>query len=758
MGYDIGPRIGIKGEKEFNAQIDSINQNLKVLGSELKAVSTEFDDNANSQQALIAKNKVMNQQLDVQKQKFGLIQEQIEKETKKLDELKNALDKATKEFGENSAEVQKAQSEYKKQADNINKLKVGANETRSFINKLSKEIDKNEDALKDMRDGARDATTGLKKLGDESKDAADNMDDLGDAAKDTGEAFAGAFAGGAIAEQIQAIGSALKDVAEESKEHLKIMGALETSSGLAGYSAEETAETYMQLYGILGDDQTTATTAANLQALQLSQKDLKTMTEGTIGAWARYGDSIPIDGLAEAINETVKVGQVTGTFADVLNWAGTSEDEFNKKLENCSSESERVNLILEEMSKQGLTDSAASFRENNNALVKNNEAQGKWQDTLAELGEKVLPVMTAVTETLNFLLEAFMELPEPVRIFVAVIIGLTSAFTALAPAIIAIKVAMTTAKISFSSTALIITGIALAITAVILIIQNWSEITEWFSQKWDEFCEWFGQICDDVCLWFREKWQALGDWWNELCENISTWFKEKWDSLKQWFFDIIDGITSFFSEKWDSMVQHVKDIFQRFADNVKSILDDIQQVFDGIIKFITGIFTGNWEQAWDGIVDIFDGIIRGIVDIFKAPFNWIIDGINDFIKAANDISIPDWVPGIGGLSLDLPLIPRLKVGMDFVPSDYYPAFLDYGEAVLTKEQNKKFRDMGGIEGMERMYKNNQAIMNSAYMVMPSVNITVDNYMKIDGKVVAESTNRINTREQSNRMRMKGART
>jgi len=758
MGYDIGPRIGIKGEKEFNAQIDGINQNLKVLGSELKAVSTEFDDNASSQQALIAKNKVMNQQLDVQKQKFGLIQEQIEKETKKLDELKNILDKTTKEFGENSAEVQKAQLEYKKQADNINKLKVGANETRSFINKLSKEIDKNEDALKDMRDGTRDATTGLKKLSDESKDAADNMDDLGDAAKDTGEAFAGAFAGGAIAEQIQAIGSALKDVAEESKEHLKIMGALETSSGLAGYSAEETAETYMQLYGILGDDQTTATTTANLQALQLSQKDLKLMVEGTIGAWAQYGDSIPIDGLAESINETVKVGQVTGTFADVLNWAGTSEDEFNEKLEKCSSESERVNLVLEEMTKQGLTDSAAKFRENNEALVENNEAQGKWQDTLSELGEKSLPVLTKITEALDFLLNVFLELPEPIQILVGVTLALTVAFAALSPAVIALKIAVDGFNMSILPIVGIIAGVIIAITAIILIVQNWGEITEWFSQKWDEFCEWFGQICDDVCLWFREKWQALGDWWNELCENISTWFKEKWDSLKQWFFDIIDGITSFFSEKWDSMVQHVKDIFQRFADNVKSILDDIQQVFDGIIKFITGIFTGNWEQAWGGIVDIFDGIIRGIVDIFKAPFNWIIDGINDFIKAANDISIPDWVPGIGGLSLDLPLIPRLKVGMDFVPSDYYPAFLDYGEAVLTKEQNKKFRDMGGIEGMERMYKNNQAIMNSAYMVMPSMNITVDNYMKIDGKVVAKSTNRINTREQSNRMRMKGART
>ena len=61
------------------------------------------------------------------------------------------------------------------------------------------------------------------------------------------------------------------------------------------------------------------------------QEQLNELVNGPIGGWAKYGDSIPIDGLAEAINETVKAGKVTGTFADILNWAGTSEDGFNEK-------------------------------------------------------------------------------------------------------------------------------------------------------------------------------------------------------------------------------------------------------------------------------------------------------------------------------------------------------------------------------------------------------------------------------------------
>ena len=162
------------------------------------------------------------------------------------------------------------------------------------------------------------------------------------------------LAASAITGAISGIANGLKEITTESREFRKIMGSLEVSSENAGYSAEQTTAAYNQLYGVLADNQTAATTTANLQALGLEQEQLNQLINGTIGAWATYGDSIPIDGLAEAINETAKVGTVTGTFADVLNWAGTSEDEFNERLAECSSQSERANLILQEMSRQGL--------------------------------------------------------------------------------------------------------------------------------------------------------------------------------------------------------------------------------------------------------------------------------------------------------------------------------------------------------------------------------------------------------------------
>ena len=139
--------------------------------------------------------------------------------------------------------------------------------------------------------------------------------------------------------------------------------------------------------------------------------------------------------------------------------------------------------------------------------------------------------------------------------------------------------------------------------------------------------------------------------------------------------------------------------------DASSIIKDISKIFNGLIDFITGFFTGNWEKAWKGVVDIFDGLISGLSTMFKIPINWIIDGINGFLEGLNGIKIPDWVPGIGGMSFSIPLIPRLKKGMDFVPKDYFPAYLDYGERVLTQQENMIYTALGGVEGMQKMDKN-----------------------------------------------------
>lgn len=388
MATDIGARIGIDGEKSFRDSLSAVNAQLKNLGSEMKAVVSSFTGMEDSEESLTAQGKVLERSIQASADKISLLVGQSERAKAKLDELARELDDATRSFGANSTEAIRAQNAYNKQVRVVNNLESQINSTTADMNKMKRQMDS---------------------LGKSADELSDDLQDAGREAKSVGSSFKDAFAGGVIAGAVQSLVSGIVSLVESTKEYNKIMGTLEVSSQKAGYSAEQTQQTYTQLYGVLGDNQSAATAAANLQALKLSQEQLIQMTDGAIGAWATYGDSIPIDSLAEAINETVKVGQVTGTFADVLNWAGTSEDDFNKKLEATKSESERANLVLQELSKQGLTQAAEAWRENNAELEAANRASAVWEQTTGRLGTALMPLTTNVKNLGNALLTNLLD-------------------------------------------------------------------------------------------------------------------------------------------------------------------------------------------------------------------------------------------------------------------------------------------------------------------------------------------------------------
>lgn len=184
-----------------------------------------------------------------------------------------------------------------------------------------------------------------------------------------------------------------------TEEYRVAQGKLNTAYEAAGLGADNAARAYSSLYGILGDTDTATEASQLLAKIAKNEGDIQDWTDIAAGAFGTFGDSLPIEGLIESSNETAKVGEVTGVLADALNWAGIMEDDFNKKLSACRSESERTQLITDTLYKT-YEDAASAFYKNNGALVENRESQVALNNTMATLGETSQRVK-------NKLLEAF---------------------------------------------------------------------------------------------------------------------------------------------------------------------------------------------------------------------------------------------------------------------------------------------------------------------------------------------------------------
>lgn len=372
----ISTSIKLDGEAEFKKQLGDVNSNLRTLDSSMKLVTEEFKGQANSLDALQAKDKILTDQIFQQEEKV------------------RALNKAL----EDASEV------YADQPKKLDAYEQSLNRAKTELVKMQREQEDVNRYLKEARSSADKAAHSIDGFGREVEESDNSLDSYSERLKgfigDLGK-IKGAIAGGAAIGAIKELGGAILEVEESTREYRTIMGTLETSSQQLGYTSEETAELFEKLYGVLGDEQTAATAAANLQALELSQEDLMNMTDLAIGAWGRYGDSIPIDGLAESINETIKAKEVTGVFADVLNWAGDiTEEEFNTALANAKDITERTDLVMQLMAEQGLADAAQAFYELKEDVIKANNSELELKEAWAKLGEELSPVADWIRGTL----------------------------------------------------------------------------------------------------------------------------------------------------------------------------------------------------------------------------------------------------------------------------------------------------------------------------------------------------------------------
>lgn len=683
-------------------------------------------------------------------QKQRLLADSVEQTKQKLDSLKNAEKQVQQQFAQGKV----SQAQYDALQREIVATEADLRKAEKAASSLQDEIaqSKGESALKQLGDAASETASKVKKIDEKPiedvEDAAKDADDALEEAGDSASSFADHLKADVLVEGIKEIVSGIKDLNEETKEYRKIMGTLETSSEAAGYSAEETSEAFSQLYGALGDDQSAATTTANLQAIGASQKDINSLISSAVGAWAKYGDSIPIDGLAESINETIRAGQVTGTFADVLNWgskegetfgvmlkenteeneewnkavqeASSAEDFFNLALQDAETQADRTNLVLQAMADQGLSDVGDAWYSNNKDIVDANNAQLEFTKKAAELSERVQPVLTAVQEGINGIMQAILDATAGIDMdtivgyvqsfFDAVsnvvsflienkeiVIGVISGISAISSAL---------SFLAANPVVLAIAGIVALIAVLVLIVTKGEEIKAWlagfnewlqgvFATDWTEI---FGPVLGNVLNGFfsllKGIWDGVYQVLNGVIDFIQGIFTGNWEQAWSGVQQIVSGVWSYITGiitgacdliegillGLDSWLQGVfktdwteifgpglGDIINAFMRNVENTWNAIKQIFQGVIDFVKGVFTGNWEQAWQGVVNIFGGLFNSLINMVKAPLNGIIGllngavgAINSLIGGLNSISftMPKWLGG-GHFGLSIPYIPNI---------------------------------------------------------------------------------------------------
>lgn len=281
--------------------------------------------------------------------------------------------------------------------DGLDPTSKQAVDLRTKINQEQAALSKNETELKKQKKA-------LEEMGDESEEAAKETDDLADSTEKTGNGFsalkgAAAIGVAAIGAITAAAAAGIKELfalAESTREFREDTARLSAAFEGAGFSAESAEKTYTKLYRAIGETDTAVEAAQQIALLADSEKQAAEWADLATGVVATFGDALKPETFFEAANETIKLGEATGAFTQMLEGTGVNVETFNAKLEACTTEQEKQAYMLE-VSKKALGDAGKAYEETAGDILDAREATAKLEQAQADLGASIEPLNTMLT-------------------------------------------------------------------------------------------------------------------------------------------------------------------------------------------------------------------------------------------------------------------------------------------------------------------------------------------------------------------------
>lgn len=651
--------------KQLGTQLDGQKKIVAGYEAEIERVKNLEGDHSAELETL--KGKLLNAQTAVKKTQSAMshYKDILSDVTKKEKEENSTLGKLQKTLADQKKKQSDLTNEYKNAVLQYGKNSREAKDLAKQLQALSKEIDKNESDIKD-------ADKAFANLGKTLDDVA------GKALEKSLKTFAKIGAGVA-----GVVGSFLA-TAEATRELRTNMGKVDTAFSEAGFSAETAEKTYTKFYGILGDEGQATEAVSHLAKLSKSQEDLSKWTDIAAGVYGTFGDSLPIENLTEAANETAKTGELTGGLADALNWAGINEDKFQSKLDACNTEQERQALIQDTLTK-AYSGASAKYKETNADIIAGQEAQAKLSQAMADVGAQAEPLMTSIKmigaellEKLSPVIEKLIPMIQENLPAIGVALGIvTAALGVMGAAVMAVKIkeaALTVATVAqtvatnaqavaskaaaagqwllnaalnANPIGIIITLIAALVAGFVALWKKSDSFREFWINLWEGIKKAVKKVIDSITKIFKEAWDGIKKVWS----GVGDWFGKKWDSVKKGASKLWSGYTdlqkkswekqkevwgkvgSFFSDIFNKIVdafkklpEKIKNHFVKSWENAKAAWDNVKTFFSGIIDKITGVFK-NFPSK---MKDIGTNLVKGLWNGIKDMTSWIVDKVKGF--------------------------------------------------------------------------------------------------------------------------------
>ena len=665
---------------EFKSGIQQANKDIKLANAEFKAASAGMDDWSKSSEGLNAKIKQLNTILESEKSKLANLEAQqsatIEAE-KKASKAKAELKKQIEIHEEALANVIERYGEYSEETEDakkhIEKLKAEYKSASTAQKAHAKAIQdgiisiKNQEAaVKKTEKEMNDFEGSLDKVEKAEKKAAKSGKSVEESLKDiekSAEKTEGSLSklskglGGMAKAGIAGIGAAAAGLAagflasgEASQEFVEDMGKLDVAFTTSGHSAETGKKAYEDFVGLLGETDRSVEAVNHLAKLTKSEEELAQWTDIAAGVYATFGDSLPIEGLTEAANETAKLGKLTGPLTDALNWAGINEEKFQAQLDACSTEQERAALITKTLN--GLYKEAGDkYQELNADLIASRKASSDFSEAMAEIGQVAMPINTMIkqfgADLLNALVPGLKEAAQGLKEMFAgteggseklqkgvqsIVDGLLNKITSVLPTIAQLGVQLITSLVQgILNSSEQILGAIYEISFYILdsiatlLPQIVTAVMELIPQLLDTIFAIGEQIVLILPSLITQIVQALADGIPQLIDGALRFFMAIVeviptiiDELARELPKIIDIILEAVVKAIPQLLKAAVKLLTAIVDAIPKILPPLIEALPKIIDSIINVLIENIPAILDGAIELLMAIIRAVPVIIKA--------------------------------------------------------------------------------------------------------------------------------------------